>query len=129
MKNRFFMTILLLGSMAEAQNIVPMLHASFLPDISQTGIRYGETPSDSVYIKWSRTAEVDSFWVYKGNLSLQYITNANTRIVWYNQPIRYERRMALHHLREFIFDSPFRFNDLEGLAKNQNPTLADKFIW
>jgi len=93
----------------------------------KAGIRYGEAKGDSLYIKWSRAIEADTFWVYKANLSLQYITNASVRTVWYNQPLRYERRMATHHLRENIFNSPFKFSDLEGLAKNQNPVFSGKF--
>lgn len=116
--------VLLLFCVAGSQNL-EFLHPL---NIYKADIRYGEAESDSICIKWSRSIEVDTFWVYKGNQSLQYITDANMRTVWYNQPIRYERRMAPHHLKENIFDSPFRFNDLEGLAKNQNPGLAEKFI-
>jgi len=93
-----------------------------------TGVRYGEASSDSLFIRWAHTAEADTFWVYKGNLSLEYITNANTRTVFYNQPMRYERRMATHHLRERIFDSSFRFSELEALAKRRNSRLTQFFF-
>jgi len=118
--NKIFFTFLFLCGTAFAQD-------PLVPGFYKAGIRYGETNRDSLYIQWSRTMEVDTFWVYKANLSLQYISNADMRTVWYNQPFRYERRMATHHLREYIFDSPLRFNDLEGLCRNQNPKLLEKF--
>jgi hypothetical protein len=67
--------------------------------------------------------------VYRAGSNLEYITNANIRTTWYNQPLRYERRMALHHLREFILDSPLRFDNLEGLAKNRNPQFLGKNLY
>jgi len=94
----------------------------------KTGIRYGETNGDSLYIRWSHTAQADTFWVYKGSASLEYITNANTKTVFYNQPMRYERRMALHHLREYVFNSNFRFSDMEALAKNYDSQLSQFFF-
>jgi hypothetical protein len=98
----------------------------------KAGIRYGKEKSDSLYIRWSHYSETDTFWVYRGTSSLEYITNASTRTVFHNQPMRYERRMAIHHLREFVFNSPLRFNDIEALARGQNPfflknRLADYF--
>ena len=87
----------------------------------KAGIRYGEIREDSLYIRWAHAAEADTFWVYRGDLSLEYITNLSTKAVFYNQPVRYERRMAIHHLREFVFNSPLKFSDIEALAKGQNP--------
>jgi len=96
------------------------------PGFYKAGIRYGTAKDDSVYIKWSRTVKADTFWVYKANSSLEYITDNSIRTVWYNQPLRYERRMAAHHLREFILDSPLRFSNLEDLAKNAKPQFLGK---
>ena len=121
MNNIFLIAILLCGTAFAKDPLVPGFY--------KAGIRYGEAKSDSLHIKWARAMEVDTFWVYKENLSLQYIVDANMRTVWYNQPFRYERRMATHHLREFIFDSPLRFNDLESLRRNRNPELQGKFTW
>jgi len=120
MNSRFFIAILLFG-VAFAQDHLRV------PGFYKAGLRYGEAKSDSLHIKWARAIDADTFWVYKANFSLQYITNADMRTVWYSQPFRYERRMATHHLRESIFDSPFKFNDLEGLTKNRNPGLLEKF--
>jgi hypothetical protein len=113
-------------------------HTSILVDgeipsgFYKAGIRYGEARSDSLHIRWVRAAEADTFWVYMGALSLEYITNESIKTVFYNQPTRYERRMAIHHLREFVLNSPLRFSDIEALAKGQNPLflkgrLADYF--
>jgi hypothetical protein len=92
----------------------------------KAGIRYGEAKGDSLYIKWSHAPEADTFWVYKANSSLKYITNINMRTVWYNQPFKYERRMATHHLREYILESPLRFYNLEDLAKNRSSGFLRK---
>jgi len=92
----------------------------------KAGIRYGNALGDSLYIKWSHAAEADTFWVHKGKLSLEYITRYGTRTAWYNNPLRYERRMATHHLREYIFDSPLKFDNLEGMAKNQSQPFSGK---
>jgi len=94
----------------------------------KTGIRYGEAGGDSLYMRWSHTAQADTFWVYKGSSSLEYITNANTKTVFYNQPMRYERRMATHHLREYVFNSYFRFSDMEAIAKNRDSQLSQFFL-
>ncbi|MDR2579816.1 MAG: hypothetical protein LBC85_02340 [Fibromonadaceae bacterium] len=94
----------------------------------KAGIRYGDARGDSLHIRWSHTAQADTFWVYKGMSRLEYITNANTRTVFYRHPDNFERRMATHHLREFIFDSPLRFNDLEGLAKKRNPQFMRRSL-
>jgi len=96
------------------------------PGFYKAGIRYGEAKSDSLHIRWSHTAEADTFWVYKANLSLEYITNADTRTIWNNQPFRYERRMATHHLREHILESPLKFTNLESLAKNKDTRFLGK---
>lgn len=119
-KNNIFLIVIFLFGATFAQDPAA-------PGFYKTGIRYGEAKNDSIYIKWARAVDADTFWVYKEHLSLQYITNANMRTVWYNQPFRYERRMAVHHLREPIFNSHIKFNDLEGLAKNRNPGLQEKF--
>lgn len=92
----------------------------------KAGIRYGEAKGDSLYIRWSHAAEADTFWVYRANSNLEYITNSGIRTVWYNQPFKYERRMATHHLREYILESPLRFSHLEDLAKNRNSQFLEK---
>jgi hypothetical protein len=92
----------------------------------KAGIRYGNTPGDSLGIKWSHAAEADTFWVRKGKFSLEYIIRDGIRTVWHNNPLRYERRMATHHLREYILDSPLTFNNLESLAKNQSQPFSGK---
>ena len=92
----------------------------------KAGIRYGAAKGDSIYIRWSHTAEADTFWVYRASSNLEYITNYGIRTVWYNQPFRYERRMATHHLREYILESPLRFSNLEDLAKNRNSQFLEK---
>ena len=97
-----------------------LINGEILSGYYKAGIRYGNIPDDSLYIKWSHAAEADTFWVHKGKFSLEYITKDGTRTVWYNNPIRYERRMATHHLKEHIFNSPFKFDNLEDLAKNQS---------
>ena len=89
-------------------------------------IRYGNEPSDSLYIKWSHAANADTFWVYKAKSSLEYITNAGIRAVWYNQPLRYERRMSGHHLKEYMLNSPLKFENLENLTKNKNQLFLGK---
>jgi len=89
-------------------------------------IRYGNAPDDSLYIKWSRSSQADTFWVHKGKFSVEYITKNGVRTAWYNNPIRYERRMATHHLREYILNSPLKFDNLESLAKNQNQPFLGK---
>ncbi|MDR2583363.1 MAG: hypothetical protein LBC75_07785 [Fibromonadaceae bacterium] len=92
----------------------------------KAGIRYGNSSGDSLHIKWSHAAEADTFWVHKGKLSLEYITRYGKRTAWYNNPLRYERRMATHHLREYVLNSPLKFDNLESLAKNQNPMFSGK---
>jgi hypothetical protein len=92
----------------------------------KAGIRYGNAFGDSISIKWSHAIEADTFWVQKGIFSLEYITKYGIRTVWHNNPLRYERRMATHHLREYVLDSPLKFGDLESLAKNQNPPFSGK---
>jgi len=92
----------------------------------KAGIRYGEAKGDSLFIRWSHAPGADTFWVYRANLNLEYITNSGIRTVWYNQPFKYERRMATHHLRECILESPLRFSNLEDLAKNRNSQFLDK---
>jgi len=92
----------------------------------KAGIRYGEGKGDSLFIRWSHAAEADTFWVYRANLNLEYITDSSVRTVWYNQPFKYERRMAMHHLREFILESPLRFSNLEDLSKNRNTQFLNK---
>jgi len=96
------------------------------PGFYKAGIRYGNTPGDSICIKWSHAAEADTFWVHKGKLSLEYITKEGFRTAWYNNPTRYERRMAIHHLREYMLDTPLKFDNLESLAKNQNQPFSGK---
>jgi hypothetical protein len=34
--------------------------------------------------------------------------------------------MATHHLREYVLDSPIKFDNLESLAKNQNQQFSGK---
>jgi len=92
----------------------------------KAGIRYGNASGDSLSIKWSHAVEADTFWVNRGKLSLEYITKYGFRTVWYNNPFRYERRMATHHLREYILNSPLKFDDLEGLANNQKLQFSGK---
>jgi len=96
------------------------------PGFYKAGIRYGNSLGDSLSIKWSRTAEADTFWVQNGKQSLEYITRNGIRTVWYNNPTRYERRMAAHHLREYMLSSPLKFDNLESLAKNQNSSFSGK---
>jgi len=103
-----------------------LINGEVLPGFYKAGIRYGNAPGDSLYIKWSHTAEADTFWVNKGKHSLEYITKEGIRTAWYNNPARYERRMATHHLREHILNSPLKFDTLEGLAKKQNPQFSGK---
>ena len=103
-----------------------LINGEVPPGFYKAGIRYGNSPDDSLYIKWSHAAESDTFWVHKGKLSLEYITRYGIRTVWHNNPLRYERRMATHHLREYILNSPFKFDDLDGLAKNQNQASSGK---
>jgi len=106
-----------------AQELPPggdiLINGEVLPGFYKAGIRYGHAQSDSLYIKWSHSVEADTFWVNKGKLSLEYITKYGIRTVWLNNPFRYERRMATHHLRESILNSPLKYDDLESLAKNQ----------
>jgi len=94
----------------------------------KAGIRYGEAKGDSLYIRWSHATEADTFWVYRANSNLEYITNSNIRSVWYNQPYKYERRMATHHLREYVLESPLRFSNLEDLSKNRSTQFLDKSL-
>jgi hypothetical protein len=89
-------------------------------------IRYGNAPSDFLGIKWSHAAEADTFWVHNGKFSLEYITRYGIRTAWYNNPLRYERRMATHHLREHILGSPLKYDDLESLAKNRSLPFSGK---
>jgi len=103
-----------------------LINGEVLPGFYKAGIRYGNSPGDSLSIKWSHTAEADTFWVHKGKLSLEYITKYGKRTAWYNNPLRYERRMATHHLREHILNSPLIFDNLEGLAKNQSQPFSGK---
>jgi len=49
--------------------------------------------------------------------SLLYVTNGEERWVVYSSPQPHIRRMALHHLREPVFDTPLLYDDLELLAK------------
>jgi len=95
------------------------INGEVLPGFYKAEIRYGSAPGDSLSIKWSHAVEADTFWVYKGKLSLEYTTRYGIRTAWYNNPLRYERRMATHHLREYILDSPLKFDNLESLAKNR----------
>ncbi len=128
MLNKFLCMLFLIG-VAFAQELPRtgiLVDGKVPPGFYKAGIRYGTAKGDSLYIKWSRAAEADTFWVYKANSSLEYITNANIRTVWYNQPFRYERRMATHHLREYIFDAPFKFSNLENLAKNGKSQFLGK---
>jgi len=103
-----------------------LINGEVPPGFYKAGIRYGNTPGDSLYIKWSRSADADTFWVHKGKFSLEYITTEGIRTAWYNNPIRYERRMATHHLKEHILNSPLKFANLEELAKNQNSPFSGK---
>ena|GEM_PF-2053417 len=124
--------IILLIAQAVAQelpNADILVNGEVLPGFYKAGIRYGKAKEDSLYIKWARAAEADTFWVYKANLRLEYITNANMRTAWYNHPTRYERRMAAHHLRECIFDTPLRFSDLENLSKNNRTQFSGKSFY
>jgi len=102
------------------------LNGEVLPGFYKAGIRYGNAPGDSLYIKWSHASESDTFWVHKGKLSLEYITRDGIRTVWYNNPFRYERRMATHHLREYILDSHLKFDNLDELTKNQSQPFSGK---
>ncbi|GHV13512.1 hypothetical protein AGMMS49938_08190 [Fibrobacterales bacterium] len=86
--------------------------AEMSSDFYSKGIRYGEGKSDSLFVRWAHSAEADSFWVYKDDNSLLFVSDKNIKTVWYSKPVKYERRMATHHLKEFIFDSPLRFRDL-----------------
>jgi hypothetical protein len=128
-------TILLLlfsVSAAFAQELPRMgilVNGEVLQGFYKAGIRYGKARQDSIYIKWSHAAEADTFWVYRAGSNLEYITNANTRAVWYNQPLRYERRMATHHLREYVLDSPLKFENLDDLAKNRNQQFFGKKLY
>jgi hypothetical protein len=108
---------------------VSIVNGEIQPGFYKAAIRYGEAKGDSLYIKWSHALAADTFWVYKAGSSIEYITDAYVRTAWYNQPLRYERRMALHHLREYIFDSPLRFSNLEDLAKNNAPLFFDKKLY
>jgi hypothetical protein len=110
----------------ELPNTGILVNGKVLPGFYKAGIRYGMAKGDSLYIKWSHAAEADTFWVYKANSNLEYITNADMRIVWYNQPLRYERWLATHHLREYIFDTPLKFSNLENLAKNSKLQFLGK---
>jgi hypothetical protein len=124
--------LLILAGIVFAQELPSkdiLVNGEILPGFYRGGIRYGEAKGDSLHIRWSRTSEADTFWVYRANLSLEYITNSGTRTVWHNQPLRYERRMATHHLREFMLNSPLKFDDLEGLAKNRNPGFSGKNLY
>jgi len=110
----------------EPPNKSILVNGKIPPGFYRAGIRYGEAKEDSLYIKWSRTIKADTFWVYKANSSLEYITSAGIRTVWYNRPVRYERRMAAHHLREYILDSPLKFGNLENLANNSKQLFLGK---
>ncbi|MDR1830599.1 MAG: hypothetical protein LBQ76_07505 [Candidatus Fibromonas sp.] len=127
--NRFLLCVSFFVGVAFAQeppNKSILVSGKIPPGFYRAGIRYGEAKDDSLYIKWSRTVKADTFWVYKANSNLEYITNAGMRTVWYNQPMRYERRMAAHHLREYILDSPLRFSYLDSLANNNKQQLLGK---
>ncbi len=102
------------------------INGEVLPGFYKAAIRYGNAPGDSLYIKWSHAVEADTFWVHKGKHSLEYITRYGNRTAWYNNPLRYERRMATHHLKEHIFNSPLKFDTLEDLAKNQYSPFSGK---
>jgi len=103
-----------------------LINGELLPGFYKAAIRYGNAPGDSLYIKWSHAVEADTFWVHRGKLSLEYITREGIRTAWYNNPFRYERRMATHHLKEHILNSPLKFDILESLAKKQNPSFSGK---
>jgi hypothetical protein len=127
--NRIFLIAIFTVGAAFSQELPRaniLVNGEILPGFYKGGIRYGEAKGDSLYIRWSHTSEADTFWVYRANLSLEYITNSGIRTVWHNQPLRYERRMATHHLREFMLNSPLKFDDLEALAKNRNPSFSGK---
>ncbi|MDR3001239.1 MAG: hypothetical protein LBU89_08245 [Fibromonadaceae bacterium] len=117
------------GFAQELPNADILVNGEILPGFYKAGIRYGKEKEDSLYIKWARSVDADTFWVYKAGLRLEYITNANMRTAWYNHPTRYERRMALHHLRERIFDTPLRFNNLENLSKNNRTMFSGKNLY
>jgi len=102
------------------------INGEVLPGFYKAGIRYGNSSGDSLSIKWAHAAEADTFWVHKGKFSLEYITGDGIRTVWYNNPFRYERRMATHHLREYILDTPLKFDNLDGLTKNQSQPFSGK---
>jgi len=119
MKSRIIFALLLATGFSVAQELSGL-------GFYKAGIRYGEAKGDSLHIRWARALDADTFWVYKGASSLEYITDGNIRTAWYNQPLRYERRMAGHHLREFILESPLKFESLESLAKNRNPQFFGK---
>jgi len=123
--------LLLLSAGLQAQEL-PIGNISVNGDIPpgfyKAGIRYGSASGDSLSIKWSHAAVADTFWVNKGKLSLEYITSDGIRTVWYNNPVRYERRMAAHHLREYMLDSSLKFDNLESLAKNKNPSFSGKSL-
>jgi hypothetical protein len=105
-----------------------LINGELLPGFYKAGIRYGNAPGDSLYIKWSHAAAADTFWVHKGKHSLEYITREGIRTTWYNNPARYERRMAAHHLKEHILNSPLKFINLEELVRKQNPLFSGKTL-
>lgn len=51
-----------------------------------------------------------------GGQKLEFINNGQERWLWLGQENRYMRRLAMHHLRESIFNSPFLLDDLELLT-------------
>jgi len=130
MSNRNVFFLLLVSSVALFAQELPEANTSKeVPyGFYKASIRYGEDKNDSMHIRWSHTAKADTFWVYSNGSSLEYITNTHTRTVFHRQPIRYERRMAIHHLREFIFNSPLRFSDMESLSKKRDPQFLGKSL-
>jgi hypothetical protein len=130
MKSKIIFALLLANAIAAAQELPWMgfVDGKVPVGFYKASIRYGEAKGDSLHIRWARAADADTFWVYKESLSLEYITCGDIRIAWYNNPMRYERRMATHHLREFILGSPLKFESLEGLARNRNPQFLEKSL-
>jgi len=51
-----------------------------------------------------------------GGQRIEFISNGQERWLWQGRENRYMRRLAMHHLRESIFDSPFLLDDLELLT-------------
>lgn len=51
-----------------------------------------------------------------GGQKLEYISDGQERWLWLGRENRYMRRLAMHHLRESIFNSAFLLDDLELLT-------------